>query len=131
VCLATASIAFASERLHPPVGDHAVCFPSFSEPWDCMVALAPHQDEARAAVSDARLERSQRVQQELDPVRELSRSDGGEEIGIEDEDRDDLAAASRVAERKVIGDAQVLAAKPDDGPHALVISDLRNVAASS
>ena len=48
---------------------------------------------------------------------QLPRALGREEVRIEHEQRDDLAAAMRLEQRRVIGEPQVLAAKPDERTH--------------
>ena len=114
--LAHAPVALARRRLDPSLRDHAIDLPFAGETRDDLHALARDDDEARATLGERAFERAQRVEQELHAVRQLARARGREEVGVEHEQRDDLAGAQRVAERRMVRDAQVLAAKPDDGP---------------
>ena len=50
---------------------------------------------------------------------------GREEIRIEHEERNDLARVDRVAQRRVIRDAEVLAAEPDEGSHRILVASSR------
>jgi hypothetical protein len=50
-------------------------------------------------------------------MRELLRPLGGEEVRVENEERDDVAASHRGREWPVVGDAELLAPEPDERTH--------------
>src|SRR6188768_3026040 len=113
--LTYATIALAGEGLDPALCDHSIGFPLSNEARDDLNALARDDDEARTTLCERGFERAQRVEKELHPVWQLASAGGREEIGVEHEQRDDLAGRLRGHERRVVGDAQVLATKPDNG----------------
>ena len=112
-----AEIPLAGQGFDFPMGYHPIRPPFPGETRNDVCGVALDDEETGATFRQARLEAPQAIEEKLHVMGTLPRSLWREDAGIENEERDHLAAVQRTAEWLVVRDAEVLAAEPDEGPH--------------
>ena len=113
------------------MGYHPIGVPTCGQTRDHIDASSRHHQETGTQSSQAALQFPQRLEKELHAVGQSLGRGGLEEIGIQHENREHLAASRGLSQGPVVGHPQVLAPEPHDAAHPASLAEIQMTGGSN